>query len=104
MTAELQTAFQSLQDSKPQHRLEVPLVNLNGTSKDALLGQYMAVLQALDSLQTALGEAMPNGRDYQTAKDPNACSKARQAFTERRLILANIREEIYEVAVAISDQ
>ena len=81
-----------------------PRINLNGTSRESLLTDYMAALDALRKAMEALGRIVPNGRDYQTMPDPQACSRAREAFGERQVALRKILDDIEEVAVAISDQ
>lgn len=52
-----------------------PRVNLNGTSRAALIEQATAVIEAATALEKALAEASPHGRDYQTYPD-NAAFKA----------------------------
>lgn len=44
-----------------------PFVNINGTSREALVKQASDVIDAAKALLDALGQACPHGRDYQTA-------------------------------------
>ena len=46
--------------------LTVPLVNLNGTSKQALLEGYQEAWEKLDEAFVAMQKIEPHGRDYQT--------------------------------------
>ncbi len=44
--------------------LAAPIVNLNGTSRKALLEGYITALETLRQAETALCEIRPHGRDY----------------------------------------
>ena len=89
----------------PYYQHEVPTVNLNGTSKDSLLGDYLAIRNALNAAEMAFREATPHGRDYQTVPAGDAkASRAREAFHERRAILRAMAAEIEAVAIAINEQ
>jgi hypothetical protein len=43
------------------------MVNLNGATRGRLIAQHKAVFDAATALLNALGNASPQGRDYQTA-------------------------------------
>ena len=43
-----------------------PVVNLNGTSKEALVNQHLTVINYLRVAAKAMHEAFPHGRDFQT--------------------------------------
>jgi hypothetical protein len=42
----------------------VPMVHLNGTSKQNLLDQYENAIKALEDAKDVLLKSAPNGRDY----------------------------------------
>lgn len=74
-----------------------PIPNLNGTSRDELEDQRRALLDALRNAQGVLAGAAPNGRDWQTARDPGAFKRAqieheKRADVLRLLVLAIERE------------
>lgn len=48
-----------------------PVVNLNGTDRKTLIDQHAKVAEAASALMTALADAFPNGRDYQTSAPDN---------------------------------
>jgi hypothetical protein len=81
--------------------LVLPQVNLNGTSRDALVAQQIEVLRALVALQHALAEAAPNGRDYQLR--PAEFGPARDAWVERMQMVFAMHEEIGQHALAIQE-
>lgn len=41
-----------------------PLVHLNGSTREMLMGNLIAVLDALNDADRKLAQAAPNGRDY----------------------------------------
>ena len=79
-----------------------PKVNLNGTSKETLLANYIGVLRALTALDTAMSLATPHGRDYQTLSDANASVKAREAWMERRLLVEELRKDVEHCAEIVA--
>ena len=80
--------------------LVLPQVNINGTSRDALIEQQVKVLRAFDKLREAMAEAMPHGRDYQS--QPLDYKRARDAWTERLETVFAMRKEIEQYAQTIS--
>lgn len=46
--------------------LHGPFVNMNGASRESLIEQHRAVMEAARELRNALALAAPHGRDYQT--------------------------------------
>jgi hypothetical protein len=50
--------------------LNGPIVNLNGAMRDSLIKQHHAVSDAAEDLLRRMRQAMPHGRDYQTARPP----------------------------------
>jgi hypothetical protein len=81
--------------------LTLPQVNLNGTSREALVEQQCDVMRALDKLYEAMQEAAPNGRDYQLR--PTEFNPAREAWHERMKLIRDMHNEIEAHAVAIQD-
>lgn len=86
-----------------ENTLVYPTVHLNGTSKDALVDQLIAVTDALGDAQRKLDDANPNGRDYVkpskfTIQDALAQHKRWGAT------LHALRNEIGTVTELIADQ
>lgn len=79
--------------------LVTPQINLNGTSRDALLNQQCKVLSAFDKLREAMSEAAPHGRDYQLKLAEY--DDARAAWLERIEMLDAMRRQIEEHVNAI---
>lgn len=80
--------------------LFTPTVNLNGTDKAELLKQYMEIDDKLADAIEALAVAMPHGRDY----PDGGLVGARFAWRERLTILRDLRAELMDNAVKISEQ
>jgi len=80
------------------------VVNLNGSAKETILADYVGVLNALRALETAMGLAMPHGRDYQTHSDPRAYAKAHEAWCCRRVFLHEMREDIQYCSEMVANQ
>lgn len=71
----------------------LPRVNLNGTTGKALLELNLAVVQRLRDAITALLEACPHGRDYQTM----APGAHREALEDHRARVASLQDVLAEV-------
>lgn len=84
--------------------LIVQKVNLNGSGRSDLLDQYKKCLKALRELDTAMGEAMPHGRDYQTHTTAFAGDDARKAWGTRRVWLEELRKDLQHSAEMIYGQ
>lgn len=78
-----------------------PQISINGTDRNELLGQQLAVLEAFRALEHAMNEAAPNGRDYQ--HHPAELAPARKAWDERIDAVLALRTEIENHAIAISE-
>ena len=50
------------------NKLQAPIVNLNGSSKDDLLAGYKWTYEALETAILALQKTMPHGRDIRTER------------------------------------
>lgn len=80
-----------------------PIINLNGTSADALLNQYERAAHALLDAIRVLHAAAPHGRDFQTAA-PFTYERARIEHEHRIHCLNSILTEVAEVRNAIAEQ
>jgi len=72
--------------------LVIPVVNINGTSKEELLEQYNEAINAIVSAIEAVGECRPHGRDYQTV-DQSIYQKALDQWEKRMRYLHKICRE-----------
>jgi hypothetical protein len=79
-----------------------PQINLNGSPRERLVEQQCDVLRALRELQKAMGEASPNGRDYQTMP-MGTFSRAQEAWQERWQVIEDMHREIEAHALAIQE-
>ena len=79
------------------------IVNLNGTSRDDLVAQQRAVMDAADTLLEAMGMANPHGRDYQLNADPTDYQQDRDEWQEKRREAQDIRDYAYLCAMGIQD-
>ncbi|CCF19144.1 protein of unknown function [Pseudorhizobium banfieldiae] len=76
-----------------------PIVNLNGTSRDALVEARIAVRQDLRSVMTSLGETAPNGRDY--IGEPDAYQRDLAVYRSRFAIIDALYNQLGDEALAI---
>jgi hypothetical protein len=81
----------------------VPLVHLNGTSKDALMEGYLHALDALRAAYDAVCATAPNGRDYYPKGD-GATLLAVKEHARRLVDIAAIIREIEQIAEAVDEQ
>jgi len=82
-----------------------PVVNLNGTSREALTEQLLAASDAIRLAQNAFMAAMPNGRDYQTYQTPGLISElARARHIEEGTKLSQAAEYIDALLVKVVGQ
>lgn len=82
--------------------VQFPQVNLNGTSKDALLEQYRRSYRAINAAIESLCEGAPHGRDYQTLP-PGAVQLAIAEHRIRVAKLESVRAEIEAIALHIQE-
>ena len=78
----------------------LPQVNINGSSRRALVEARMIAIEAVRAAMQALGECSPNGRDYQTAPK-GEFEIARKVYCERFAFLDRLANELEEEAIAI---
>ena len=79
----------------------LPIIHMNGTSRQELIDQRTAVLDTIRATLTALGKMSPNGRDYYPV--PGLWDLADQVHGTRIYRLKEIHDEILAEAIAISD-
>lgn len=84
-------------------RVAFPIVNINGTSGDALMAHYIKTLDAIHALQGIMREGMPHGRDYQTA-EPGIYETAREQHSEMLNELSAIESRVTTIALAVQEQ
>lgn len=76
-----------------------PIVNLNGTSPEALIRSRMTARVAIDNLLTALRETAPNGRDY--IGDNAAFDRDTAIYRSRFIWLDALSNDLMDEAIAI---
>lgn len=70
-----------------------PMVNINGTSREALINQQVEVMEALDKALDAMANAWPHPRDYQL-QAPGTYQAAADAWSDRNRMLLALKDEI----------
>ena len=83
------------------HKLTLPTIHLNGTSRERLIEQYTAAADAINDAYHALMAAAPNGRDYYP-QGPQAMEAATREHIDRLSRLDAIHFELVELAEAIA--
>lgn len=81
----------------------VPTVHLNGTSKDALVSGFAAVIGDLNSALESMAAAAPNARDYYV-QNPAAFQRATREHTERMEKLREVRADLRAIWEAVVEQ
>jgi hypothetical protein len=71
----------------------IPIIHLNGTSREALLDGYLGVYKALKISIDKIYDAAPNGRDYYIYGE-GAFEKARKQHEDRVNKLKLVMEEL----------
>ena len=77
-----------------------PVVNINGTSREALVNARIAAIESLRSAMQALAECSPNGSDYQTAPK-GEYEIARKRYMERFAFLDRMINQLEDEAIFI---
>lgn len=80
----------------------LPVIHLNGTSKDALLDAYGIAVDALNTAYRAIKETAPHGRDYYPM-GPHAMKVATEEHMERLRKVDAVRIEIEEMMTKIDE-
>ena len=81
---------------KATGNIVVPVVNLNGTSREELRKQGIGVYNALSNVEAELRNMLPHGRDYQTVGF-DRYALAREQHMDRVRKIEAIKSEIYEI-------
>jgi hypothetical protein len=82
----------------------VPVVNLNGNSKQSLVDEAMGIHHALEAVKRLITESdLTHGRNFQTA-GTGAYYQARTERTEEYKWLAVKSQEYLDLAIAINEQ
>lgn len=69
-----------------------PQISINGTARQTLVDQQIAVLEALRATLSAMDDAAPDGRDYQHR--PVELAPAVLAWAERRRMVKGLLDEL----------
>ena len=81
----------------------VPMVHLNGTSKQSLLNDLDEAFDALDVAFHKLKRTAPNGRDYYL-QGIDAIQQATDEHIARLRKVQNVMDEIQNLMIAIDKQ
>jgi len=76
--------------------------NLNGNSVESLVEQSRKILDAIRNLESALIEASPHGRNYQTAES-GAWESDRADWNKIQIDLMNLHNRIMDSAIRIQN-
>jgi hypothetical protein len=76
-----------------------PIINLNGTSREALIDARLEARTACLALMSALGGTRPNGRDY--IGHPHAFNRDIAIYADRLLALDKLHNDLGDEALAI---
>jgi len=78
-----------------------PSVNINGTSREALVDARRDAFEAIHAAMNALRETMPHGRDY--VGRAHQFSVDRAIYIERHAVLSKLSEDLMDEALAIQN-
>jgi len=82
--------------------LQTPIVNLNGSDKEALLADYRWAYEALETAILALQKTMPDGRDY--PRGTATLVEARDQQVTRLRAVMDVQRDIEHIARAVLNQ
>ena len=74
--------------------MQMPIVNINGTSREMLLAVNENALEVLRRALYALEDTAPHGRDYQTDSSGESYRKALDEHLARNTKLLEVFEEL----------
>jgi len=77
--------------------LTLPIIHLNGSSKESLIDGLKEAWTALEEAEKVLRRHYPHDRDYYISPDPEAGSKARAEHDSRLLRIKSVRNEIEHI-------
>jgi len=83
--------------------IQIPVIHLNGTSKQELLRLYDDAFTKLESAYQALKQAAPNGRDYYIIS-PRAISSAQSDHQNWLRMIDSVKGELEEMMKGIDAQ
>lgn len=85
--------------------MTVPVVNMNGNSKESLVKHAMDIHHALEAAQKLIAESdLAHGRNFQTLADPKFQFRAREEKTRDFRVLEAMSREYLDLAIAIHEQ
>jgi hypothetical protein len=85
--------------------VEVPQININGSSPKTMVVDILAALDALSVATGAVAQTAPHPRDWQTAQDGDSLfAMARDQHISRLRRLADIHAELTAIGIAIQEQ
>lgn len=79
----------------------VPTIHRNGTTRQELLRQQVAAMNAIDTALEAMGKASPHGRDFYP-QSPSAFLTAAAEHQARVEALQGVRDQLMQLAEAIA--
>ncbi len=77
--------------------MQMPVIHMNGTSRDRMVEQYCAARQAVLDAIEALAKIDVNGRDYYPL-GPDAITIARSEHYDRMEALSNVASDLMKIA------
>lgn len=84
-------------------KIVAPYVNLNGSTAQSLLADYVHAKNAVDAALTELSKVTPHGRDYQTVSR-DVFERAQRQHRRRVMLLTLVSEELTEISLALAKQ
>tara|TARA_R110000868_G_scaffold135728_1_gene348286 strand:+ start:2722 stop:3033 length:312 start_codon:yes stop_codon:yes gene_type:complete len=101
-TRNILTSIQKTGAKTMSNNLQTPIVNLNGSDKATLLGEYRWTYEALETAILALQKTMPHGRDYPDGTD--TLMEARDQHLARLRAVIDVQRDIEHIALAVLNQ
>ena len=80
----------------------LPVIHLNGTSRETLVSEYQAALDAVREARAALARVTVNGRDYYPI-GPNALDAAIAEHRRHQRALHDVAEHLGKVLWHLTD-
>ena len=84
--------------------LIAPLIHLGGSPRDRLLDGYIDAIDALRTAEEKIRACYPNGRDYPPDGTGRGIGPAQKQHEDRLTRLAEVRQELEQIAEAVADQ
>jgi len=83
--------------------IQIPVIHLNGTSKQELLRLYDDAFTKLESAYQSVKQAAPNGRDYYIIS-PSAILGAQNDHQNWLRLIDSVKDELEEMMKGIDAQ